>query len=252
MNVAKRPLQGFWPFFWKEISEWWKGRGALTTALVLSALGTLGTLSTRIDEWAGGIPTAAELDPTYNILGAQFQQWIVFASIFASIGMLIKERESGTLAWTLSKPVSRSALLLAKWLAGTVMLTVFGLVIPLTVNVGIATLAYGSLPDLGAVATMGAWMAAIPAFVVALNLALATRVQSQAAIAAIGFGVALAPYLANSFVPVVAELWPTSMAQMATMVAAGDAPYLPTITSWAATLVVVGIGGLLVFSREDL
>jgi ABC-type transport system involved in multi-copper enzyme maturation permease subunit len=252
MNATKRPLQGFWPFFSKEISEWWKGRGALTTALVLGALGTLGTLSTRIDELAGGVPTAIELDPTRNILGAQFQQWIVFASIFASIGMLIKERDSGTLAWTLSKPVSRSALLLAKWLAGTMMLTIFGLAIPLAFNVGVATWAYGSLPDLGAVATMGAWMIAIPAFVVALNLALATRVESQAAIAAIGFGIALAPYLFNAVAPVIAELWPTSMAQMATLVASGDAPYLPTVTSWAAALMVVGIGGLFIFSREDL
>jgi ABC-type transport system involved in multi-copper enzyme maturation permease subunit len=252
MNAEKRPLQGFWPFFWKEISEWWKGRGALTTAVVLSALGTLGTLATRIDELAGGIPTAAELDPTRNILGAQFQQWIVFASIFASIGMLIKERDSGTLSWTLSKPVSRSALLLAKWLAGPVMLTIFGLVIPLAWSMAVATFAYGSLPDLGAIATMGGWMVAIPAFVVALNLALATRVQSQAGIAAIGFGVALAPYLASTFLPIVAELWPTSMAQMAILVADGDAPNLPTVTSWAVTLVVIGFGGLLVFSREDL
>lgn len=252
MNATTRPLQGFWPFFRKELSEWWKGRGALTTAVVLSALGTLGTLSTRIDELAGGIPTSAELDPTRNIIGAQFQQWIVFAALFASIGMLIKERDSGTLAWTLSKPVSRSALLLAKWLAGTLMLTVFGLFIPLAFSMGIATWAYGSVPDLGAVATMGAWMAAIPAFMVALNLALATRVQSQAAIAAIGFGIALAPYLANTFAPVIAQLWPTSMAQMATLVAAGEAPYVPTVTSWAVTLVVVGLGGLFVFSREDL
>jgi ABC-type transport system involved in multi-copper enzyme maturation permease subunit len=252
MNAEKRPLQGFWPFFWKELSEWWKGRGAITTAIVLSALGTLGTLATQIDAWAGGIPTAAELDPTRNVLGAQFQQWIVFAAIFASIGMLIKERDSGTLAWTLSKPVSRSALLLAKWLAGTLMLTVFGLAVPLAWSVAVATVTYGSMPDLGVVATMGGWMIAIPAFVVALNLALATRVQSQAAIAAIGFGVALAPYLASSFLPVVAELWPTSMAQMATLVAAGNAPNPPTIASWAVTLVVVGFGGLLVFSREDL
>jgi hypothetical protein len=95
-------------------------------------------------------------------------------------------------------------------------------------------------------------MVAIPAFVVALNLALATRVQSQAGIAAIGFGVALAPYLASTFLPIVAELWPTSMAQMAILVADGDAPNLPTVTSWAVTLVVIGFGGLLVFSREDL
>ena len=62
MNATTWPLQGFWPFFWKELSEWWKGRGALATVVVLSALGTLGTFATRIDELGGGIPTAAQLD----------------------------------------------------------------------------------------------------------------------------------------------------------------------------------------------
>jgi ABC-type transport system involved in multi-copper enzyme maturation permease subunit len=252
MNAKTRPLQGFWPFFFKELSEWWKGRGALVTVVVLSALGTLGTLATRIDQLAGGVPTTAELDPTYNILGAQFQQWIVFASLFASIGLVINERSTGTLAWTLSKPVSRIALLAAKWAVGVLMLTVFGLVIPLGVSMGIATLAYGSLPDVGAIGTMALWMASIPALIVAINLALATRLQSQAGVAAITFAIALAPYLFQAFLPVLAELWPTAMAQMATAVAAGDAPNMPTVISWAATLVIVGTGGLLIFSREDM
>jgi ABC-type transport system involved in multi-copper enzyme maturation permease subunit len=252
MNATAVPLQGFWPFFAKELSEWWKGRGALATVVVLSALGTLGTFATRIDELGGGTPTAAQLDPTSNILGAQFEQWIVFASIFASIGMLVSERSSGTLAWTLSKPVSRSALLLAKWSAGTLMLTAFGLVIPLAWTMGIATFAYGELPNPATIAEFGLLLAAAPAFIVALNLALATRLQSQGAIAAIGFAVAVTPYIASTFLPILAELWPTSMAHMATVVASGEAPNLPTITSWAVALVVVGGAGLLIFRGEDL
>ena len=166
--------------------------------------------------------------------------------------MVVSERSSGTLAWTLSKPVSRSALLLAKWSAGTLMLTVFGLIIPLGWCMGIATFAYGELPDPATVAKLALLLAAAPAFIVALNLALATRLQSQGSIAAIGFAVALTPYIAGEFLPAVAELWPTSMAHMATLVAAGDAPNLPTITSWAVALVVIGIAGLVVFRREDL
>lgn len=252
MNATTSPLQGFWPFFRKELSNWWKGRAALTTMVVLSGLATIGTFATRIDELGGGTPTPAQLDPTYNILGAQFEQFVVFAAIFASIGMLVSERSSGTLAWTLSKPVSRSALLLAKWVAGTLMLAVFGLAIPLGWSMGIATFAYGALPDPATIIKFGLWLAAAPAFIIALNLALATRLQSQAAIAAIGFGVALVPYIFGAFLPMLAELWPTSMAHMATAIAAGEAPNIPTITSWAAMLAVVGIVGLFVFSREDL
>jgi ABC-2 type transport system permease protein len=252
MNATTWPLQGFWPYFRKEISEWWKGRGALATVIVLCALGTLGTFATRIDELGGGTPTSAQLNSTYNVIGAQFQQWIVFASIFASMGMLVSERNSGTLAWTLSKPISRSALLLAKWSVGTLMLAVFGLAVPLAWSMGIATFAYGELPDVATVATFALWLVAAPAFIVALSLALATRLQSQAGIAAITFAVALTPYIASTFLPTLAEVWPTSMAQMASSIAGGDAPNPPTIISWAVTLAVVGVAGLFVFSREDL
>ncbi|HEX6128685.1 MAG TPA: ABC transporter permease subunit [Candidatus Limnocylindria bacterium] len=252
MNAIAGPLQGFGPFLRKELSAWWRGRGALVVLVVLTALGALGTLATRIDELAGGTPTAAELDPTMNLIGAQFDQWIVFGSIFASMGMLIAERGSGTLAWTLSKPMSRTALLLAKWVAGTSVLIVFGLVLPLATSAIIATLAYGSVPDLSRVALLVLVLAAAPAFIVALNLALSTLVNSQPAIAAIGFGVALAPYLAASLAPVAAELWPTSMARLATAMAAGEPTNLPTVASWAAAMVVVAGAGLLVFKREEL
>jgi ABC-type transport system involved in multi-copper enzyme maturation permease subunit len=252
MNATIHPLQGFWPFFRKELSQWWRGRGALVTAIVLSALGILGTLAARIDELAGGTPTADQLDPTRAIAGAQFEQWIVFATIFASIGMLVNERSSGTLAWTLSKPLSRSALLLAKWVAGTLAMTVFGLAIPLAVAMGVANFAYGSLPEVGTIVVLALWLAAAAAFILALNLALATRVQSQGAIAAIAFAIALTPYIFGTFLPAVAELWPTAVAHMGTMVAAGEAPNLPTVAVWAATLAIVGAAGLYVFSREDM
>jgi ABC-type transport system involved in multi-copper enzyme maturation permease subunit len=252
MNTARRPLPGFRPFFIKELAEWWNGRGVLATVVVMTALGALATLATRIDQWAGGVPTAARLDPTANILGSKFDQWIVYASIFASIGLLINERTSGTLAWTLSKPVSRTSLLVAKWAAASLMLITFGLVVPLAINTAVATFAYGGVPNLASVATLALWMAAIPAFIVAFNLALATRVQSQGAIAAIGFAMALAPYLLGALLPIAAEVWPTSMAQMATFIAAGGPPNPPTIAGWAVALLVAGIGGLVYFAREEV
>lgn len=244
--------QGFGPFLRKELSEWLRGGGALATAVVLSALGCLDTLATRIDELAGGSPTPAQLDPTYNIVGAQFDQWIVFGAIFATIGLLLSERGTGTLAWTLSKPISRSALFLAKWVVATGVLIVFGLVVPLAISSGVALLAYGGLPDIGSVAAMTAWLACAAAFVVAFNLALATRLQSQGAIGAIGFAVAVVPYVANAFLPSLAGVWPTSVAAMANLVAAGEAPYLPTVVGWAASLSVAGASGLILFSREDM
>lgn len=253
MTVStNRLVRGFRPFLRKELSEWWQSRAALVTFAVVGALGILGTLATRIDELAGGIPTAGELDPTANVLGAKFDQWILFAAIFASIGMLINERASGTLAWTLSKPISRSSVLLAKWVAAVVMFAVFAVALPLAVSVGVATWSYGAVPDIGAVARFGLVLVGLPAFFVALNLALATRIDSQAGVAAIAFAVVGAPYLIGAFLPSVAEVWPTAIAVMAVPFAIGEPANLPTVASWAITTLVIGACGLVIFSREDL
>jgi ABC-type transport system involved in multi-copper enzyme maturation permease subunit len=252
MTATTPPLLGFRPFFRKELADWWQRRAALITFAVVAALGAMGTLATRIDELAGGVAEAAMLDPTANVLNAKFEDWILFAGIFASIGILTQERVMGTLAWTLSKPVSRSSVLLAKWTAAVVMLAVFAVALPLVVSVGIATWAYGSLPDLGSVAVFGLILVAVPAFFVGFNLALATRLGSQAGIAAAAFAVFGAPYLLVSFLPIVAEVWPTAMGAMAGAVAGGADPNLPTIAGWAVAVAAVGALGLLALGREDL
>jgi ABC-2 type transport system permease protein len=253
ISTTNLGLLGFGPFVRKEVSEWWQRRAILATFGAITVLGIIGTLATRIDESLGGLaPAAAQLDPTMNVLGALFDQWILFAAIFASIGLLIQERTTGTLAWTLSKPISRTSLLLAKWLVAVVMLAVFGLVLPLAVSVGVATWAYGSAPDLARVATLGGVLIALPAFFVAFNLALSTRLNSQAGVAAIALGVAMAPLLFGGFLPVLAELWPTSMTSVAQSMAAGEAPHLPTMISWAVVVIGLGIAGLVIFQREDM
>lgn len=245
-------LLGFQPFLRKELREWWQRRAALVTFVVIAAMGTLGTLATRIDQLAGGVPTTAMVEATANIFNAKLDQWVLMAGILASIGMLTQERATGTLAWTLSKPASRTSVLLAKWVAAALMLGVFAVVLPLAWMAGVATLAYGSVPDIAALARFGLVLATLPAFFVALNLALATRLDSQAGIAAIAMGVAFAPYLIVGFLPDVAAAWPSSMAMVAAAVATGEPANVPTIATWALCLVLVGMAGLWAFGREDM
>jgi ABC-type transport system involved in multi-copper enzyme maturation permease subunit len=252
MIASHPPSRGFGPFLRKELLEWWKGRAALVTLAAVGALGVIGTLATRIDEWAGGTPIATMLEPTANVLGAQFDQWILFAGIFASIGILTQERATGTLAWTLSKPMSRSWLLAAKWTAAMVMLAVFAVALPLAVSVAVATWSYGSLPDLASVVRYGLVLLGLPAFFVAMNLALATRINSQAAIAAVAFAVVAAPYFIGAFLPQAAEFWPTSIAAMAAPFATESAAHAPTIASWAVALVAIGAVGVVSFNRGDM
>jgi ABC-2 type transport system permease protein len=252
MTATHPGLTGFRPFLRKELGEWWHRRAALVTFAVIAALGTIGTLAARIDESAGGVPTPGMLDATASVLGSRLEQWVVMAAIFASIGMLVQERAAGTLAWTLSKPVSRASVLLAKWTAAVVMLAVFAVGLPLAWMTLVAAWSYGSVPDLAAIARFGAVLIAVPALFVALDLALATRLDSQAGIAAIAMAVAFAPYLIAGLAPSAAELWPSSIAAVASAVAIGDAVSWPTVASWALALAGFAIIGAWAFNREDM
>ena len=244
--------QGFRAFLIKEFREWWRRRAALVTVVAVSVLGAIGTLATRIDEWAGGVPTSAQLDPTANVLGAQFDQWVMMAAIFGSLGLVTTERATGTLAWTLSKPISRSAVLIAKWVAGVIVLAIAAVAIPLGVSVAIATVAYGGVVDTTTIATFGLCLVAVAAFIVALDLALATQLDSQAGIAAIAFAVFAAPYLIGSIAPSLAAWWPTAIRSLAGVIASGSALELGTLLGWAGSMVVAGAAGMLIFDREDL
>jgi ABC-type transport system involved in multi-copper enzyme maturation permease subunit len=252
MNPNSLTLTGFGAYVRKEFREWWQRRAALTTFIVVAALGTIGTLSMRIDQLAGGVPDVADLQSTASVLGAKFEDWVLFASIFATIGIFIQERTTGTLAWTVSKPISRSAVLLAKWLVAVVVLGISTVVLPLAVSVAVATWSYGSLPDLAVVARFGLVLLAVPTFFVALDLAFATRLNSQAGVAAIAFAVFGAPYLIGGFLPAVAEAWPSSIGAMAGSVATGAAPNLVTVGVWAVAIVGLGVGAVVAFNREDL
>jgi len=70
--------------------------------------------------------------------------------------------------------------------------------------------------------------------------------------AAIAAGAAMVPLLFGGFLPVLVELWPTTMSSVAMAMAGGEAPHLPTILSWAVVVIGLGVAGLAIFQREDM
>jgi ABC-2 type transport system permease protein len=252
MTALNGTLTGLRPFLAKELGDWWRRRAAITTAGVVVVLTSIGTLATRFDELAGGIPTTQMLDPTANVLGAQMEQWVAMASIFACLGLLTAERSSGTLAWSLSKPLSRPSLLLAKWVAASLTLGLSAVLLPLAASTVVATLAYGAPPDIAVVGRYGFVLLGIPLLFAALALALATRTDSQGAIAAIGFAVFAAPYLLSGILPAAAELWPASIGAMDGAVASGAPVSQATVVGWAAAVLGLALVAVITFAREDL
>ena len=49
-------------------------------------------------------------------------QIFVVAAIFAVASLIVHERDTGTLAWVASKPVSRGSIWLSKWISSTAIL----------------------------------------------------------------------------------------------------------------------------------
>ncbi len=102
---------GFTNFLWKENCRWWKTRMWIVQIVIWTVL------------ISGMMVPILTMEPEYEL------SWIVFfvnAGILPGIGItiimqdaLIEEKRSGTAAWVLSKPISRAAFILSKWVANT-------------------------------------------------------------------------------------------------------------------------------------
>ena len=185
------------------------------------------------------------MDPLGNLIGPVTTHIFVIAAIFAVIALITAERESGTLAWTASKPVSRSAIWLSKFASATGIMWIAAGVLPLVATVAIVVVLYGAVPAT-TVAAIAVGMGMVIALYIALALFASTFVTSQAAVAGITLGVlSVAPMIA-AFLPD-PLLMPTSILDWSVRLGVGEpAGFLPVI-SWALAL-----GGLIAFSLRRM
>jgi len=255
IRVASTPLLGVVPFTWKETREWVRSWRAAILLAVTTGMMALNTLSARLAELSAhgtgvALPPGTSFDPTVNVL-FKWPEWLFFFAIVFSACLFVHERDRGTLAWSLSKPLSRTALLVGKWTAAMLMFVVFGLVLPMVACVVAATVAYG-VPDLATVAVATVLLAATPAFFLALTLALATVLPSQAPVAGVALAVAVAPGILGSFVPAAADALPPSIGPWAVSVAMGLPASGLTPIAWAVSTVAAAAFAIVMLRRADL
>ncbi len=250
-------FMGFGQFFRKEVTEWWASRRAPIIFVITSLL----VAGTTIAPWlqatfpaADGTGSAATLsaDPTVNLVGANWVQWLVYIPILASMGLVAGERDKGTLAWSLSKPISRMALLSAKWTAGTLVYALAGVVLPMIVAAVVATVAYGAVPDPATIVGFGLALLTLPAFYIALSIAVGTRISSQAGVAGIAVAVSFAPAVAGIAAPGLAQALPPSMSMWSLAWASGADPGWITPAGWAIGMAVVAVLAVISFRRAEL
>jgi len=245
---------GFGTVFRKELREWVRGRRAIVVGSVVVASAVFTTVISYVVGQTGSAQPGAPvtMDPTDNVLLGWAGQTFAIVALLATMTLLSGERDRGTLAWSLTLPVSPTSIVLGKWLAAVVVLAVVAILVPLVVSIGVATVVYGGLPDLATIALFAALYLMVPAFYVALTLALGTVVKSTGGIAGIGFLVMFLPMMIGALVPVIGELTPTAIGGWARSVATGQPASPLTLIGFLASMTILAVAAKVIFDRQEV
>lgn len=192
--------------------------------------------------------------PTYLDAYAQWvknlTQMVTFALVIMWGGLVSGERKSGTAVLVLTKPLSRTAYVLAKVLSAALLLVVTvcaGAVI--TWALTLAT--FGKAPAEPLVAITGPWLA-YALFLLAVMTLLSTVVPHQAGAAGIGFGVLIALSLLGMW-PAAVALTPAGLGAAPGAALAGERVAVagPLVSAVVLGAVLVAAAAWL-FERQEL
>ena len=247
-------LAGFSGLVRREFMEWRRARRSWILFIVSALFMTLGSLNSWLitmlpaDVTEGGEPPI--LDPLINLIQPISTHVFVIAAIFAVIALITAERESGTLAWTASKPVSRSAIWLSKFTAASVVMWITAAVLPLAAAVAVVVVLYGAVP-VTTVAAVALGMAMVIVLYVAVALAASTAVTSQAAVAGITFVVISVAPMLGALLPDPTVL-PTAILDWSARLAAGVPVNLVSPVAWVVAVTALVAISLRRMERMEL
>jgi ABC-2 type transport system permease protein len=244
---------GFGNAFHKELTEWMHGPKVVVIAGLSVAIAIFTTLLSRIEEATvdPGEILDISTDPTANALLGWSGQIVGLMAIIATMTIISVERDRGTLAWSLTNPVSPTSILAAKFAAAMVVFSLAAVVLPMAVAVAVATVGYGALPDLGTIVVFTVLFLAVPTFFLALTIGLGAVIRSTGGIAAVALAVLFVPQMLGGMVPHLTELSPTSIGQWAQAVVMGGPAPLSIPISWLVSVLVIAVGAKLVFDRQE-
>jgi len=245
---------GFRTVLRKELTEWVRGPKAIIVAGISVAGAVFMTLIPFIAEATHEAEQAGILskDPTANVLLGWTGQTVALITVVATMALLSSERDRGTLGWSLTNPVSPTSIIAAKFVAAILVLAVAGVMLPMAVSIGLATVVYGSLPNLAIVGTFGVLFLALPSFYIALTIGLGTVVKTTAGVAGVAFAVMFVPQVIGGLVPIVNQISPTSIGAWAMATAKGEAASILTPIGWLVAMVAIVMGSKLVFDRQEI
>jgi ABC-type transport system involved in multi-copper enzyme maturation permease subunit len=231
----------------KDLAEWrssprvWVILGVATVFMVLAManawLNALIIANLPPGAEAPSAPTS--MAPLDNIGFAVGSQIFVIAAVFATLSLLVGDRDRGTLAWVASKPVGRGAIWVSKWIAASISVTLAAGLVPFAVVVVGAAVLYGP-PAVVPIMSIAFGIAAAIVLYVAVTLAASTVLWNQAAVAATGLAVLVVPGLLVGLLPVAIEPYlPTSILGWSMGLAIGADVGFVTPIAWAVGVIAL-------------
>jgi ABC-2 type transport system permease protein len=223
-----------------EHRRWWRSRRWLVHLAVWVGIvnGFLAFLS-----WAIG------QDPSMNaetiastkveVFGELFPSLLhstALGAIVAALGAIVGERQRGTAAWILSKPVARGAFVLAKLFAYAAALILLAVLAPATIFYGERILFLGAPPALGPHLAIVGLAVLHLLWYLNLTLLLGTIVQGHGAVAGVALGVLFGGQMTTEVVPSLALVMPHGLMGIARALSLGQ----PLPTTWPLTIGAVG------------
>lgn len=249
-------LKGFGNLFRQENKKWWGTRRWWTQCLawVLIINGTL-AINMILD------------DSQRDLVSDGFAMFIIYLFVFTSMGIavwsqgvIIGEKQTGTAAWILSKPVSRSAFILSKGVA----VYINGVLIMIVLQCLIAYLQISFAAGHLIAMTPFIWALFLAAlhllFYLALSVMLGTIFDNQGPVIGIMFTIIIGLELLDDYIaqvfPLLANTFPTTLRSVTPILALGKEAFsgehlVPVLAMpvWAIVFIAIAIWR---FEREEL
>ncbi|UCD99263.1 MAG: ABC transporter permease [Chloroflexota bacterium] len=227
-------LAGFGNMLTKELGEWFHTRRWLWqlllwmiiingfVVLILFILPLLESLFPGINASLG--KSYEGLPPEAMGLSYYFSISILTGSIGVIIlaqDEIIQEKQSGTIAWILSKPAARPAFILTKLLSNSIGVLIFIVAIPALVFLGEIYLdLHIVIPLVPFLAGLGVFLLAL-IFYLTLVIMLGVLFESRGPVMGIAFGILIGGNVISSFIPQIAYVLPVTMESIAQSVVLG-------------------------------
>jgi ABC-2 type transport system permease protein len=243
-------LGGFANLFSREMGDWfgtrrWIRQLVIWVAMINGIIAFVLIISTRADVAAAGqTPSAEEM----------LQIFYSFVAIFGGVGMIIigqgeiiQEKQSGTAAWILSKPVARPAFILSKLLSNIIGGLVFILLVPaLVAYAELYIAAHQALSVPGYLLGVGVLLLNL-VFYLTLVIMLGVLFEQRGPVLGIALGLLFGGSIAASLLPQAGYILPTSLQNIALALAGGQPlppiaiSQLVTTSLWCILFVIVAL-----------